>query len=306
MKSSSLLPILILVGCAGLFAWAAMGPTNDNPDQNAKDAPGLTKKTPDGPPATPPITEPIGTAPQGMVWIPGGTFTMGTDFDALSGKENPDKIKPDEYPAHEVTVDGFWIDITEVTNTQFAKFIEATKYVTSAEIVPKREDFIGIIDDISIIPEENLVAGSLIFKKDFDRENFSKDNQGWEYQAWEYKANADWRHPTGPESSIKDRMDHPVVNVTYADCIAYCKWAGKRLPREAEWEYASRGGVADDKYSWGNELIPDGKYMCNYWQGDFPLDRKNLDGFLETSPVKSYPANRYGLYDMSGNIWEWV
>ena len=309
MKTSSLIPIIIFVACAGFLAWVLAGSqsliTSDidsgESGQVALDAP--DKKDPNGPP---PITEPIGTAPEGMVWIPGGTFKMGTDFLVKPGKPNPDRVKLDEYPQHTVTVDGFWMDITEVTNAQFAKFVEETKYVTSAEKTPKREDFIGIVPDISLIPEENLVPGALIFNENFDRKNFRDDYQGWEYQAWQYQKDADWRHPTGPDTSIKDIMDHPVVNVTYEDCLAYCKWAGKRLPREAEWEYAARGGVDGEKYNWGNELVPDGKYMCNYWQGDFPLDRQNKDGFLNSSPVKSFPPNRFGLYDMSGNVWEWV
>ncbi len=309
MKSSSLIPIIVFLGCAGVLIWVLAGSrsfieteiSSDKQEQVAADAPTIKEEK-----EPPPITEPIGTAPEGMVWIPGGTFKMGTDFLVKPGKENPDRIKLDEYPEHEVTVDGFWMDQTEVTNAQFAKFVEETKYVTFAEKTPKREDFIGIVPDVSLIPEENLVPGALIFNEDFDRKNFRNDYQGWEYQAWKYQKGADWRHPTGPGTSIKDIMDHPVVNVTYEDCLAYCKWAGKRLPTEAEWEYASRGGVDGEKYNWGNELVPDGKYMCNYWQGEFPLDRQNKDGFLNTSPVKSFPPNRFGLYDMSGNVWEWV
>lgn len=252
---------------------------------------------------SPPITKEPGPTPDGMVWIPGGTFEMGTD--PISSPKNPDKVKQDEIPKHEVTVDGFWMDVAEVTNAEFAKFVDETGYVTFAEIPPKREDFIGMVPDISLIPEENLVAGSLIFNPDFDRESFRDDVQNWEYQAWKYQPGADWRHPTGPDSSIEGLDDHPVVNVVYRDCVAYCKWAGKRLPTEAEWEYAAHGGK-DVKYPWGDEFLPDGKYMCNYWQGTFPTDRQNLDGFLDTAPVKSFPPNGYGLYDMAGNVWEWV
>lgn len=244
--------------------------------------------------------------PEGMVWIPGGAFTMGSEGEYNPHAANPDKIKPDEYPAHRVIVDGFWMDTTEVTNTEFARFVEETGYVTFAERKPKREDFIGVIPDVSLIPEENLVAGAIIFNENFDRENFRTDVPFWEYQAWMYQKGAYWKQPEGPGSHIDDRMDHPVVHVVYEDCLAYCRWAGKRLPTEAEWEYASRGGHEGWKYHWGNELVPDGKYMCNYWQGDFPLERKNLDGFLNSAPVGSYPPNDYGLYDMAGNVWEWV
>ncbi|TWT59962.1 formylglycine-generating enzyme family protein [Rubinisphaera italica] len=310
-KNSSLLPVIIFGICLIAVGLAAFGPSNlfqgaDNPSASS-DAPAKTAgKTDSVEDTSPPITEEPAETPPGMVWIPGGTFTMGTDFFPEEGKPNPDRIKPDEFPAHEVTIDGFWMDITEVTNAEFDKFVEETNYVTFAEIPPKREDFIGVVPDISIIPEENLVAGSLIFNKDFDRENLRMDYPSWEYQAWKYQKGADWRHPTGPDSSIEGKMDHPVVNVVYKDCLEYCKWAGKRLPTEAEWEYASRGGKEDQKYNWGNEFQPDGKYMTNSWQGTFPMDRQNRDGFLDTSPVKSFPPNGYGLYDMSGNVWEWV
>ncbi|MCG6157608.1 formylglycine-generating enzyme family protein [Rubinisphaera margarita] len=306
MKKS--LPLIIFVGCIGLFILAAVGPASlfrrDASDDSATDAPAAAavEQEDDGPP---PITEAPGPAPKGMVWIPGGSFTMGTEELPPTG-ENPDKIKADEIPAHEVIVDGFWMDETEVTNAEFAKFVDETGYVTFAEIKPKREDFIGVVPDISAIPEENLVAGALIFNKDFDRENFTTEYTNWEYQAWKYQPGADWRHPTGPDSSIDDKMDHPVVNVVYRDCVAYANWAGKRLPTEAEWEYASRGGHEGWKYSWGNEFQPNGQFMCNYWQGTFPTDRQNLDGFLDTAPVKSFPPNDYGLFDMAGNVWEWV
>ncbi|MCA8986815.1 MAG: formylglycine-generating enzyme family protein [Planctomycetaceae bacterium] len=295
----TLLLVLSIVACAVVF----LMPKGNRLESPAPDAPAQANEES---PERPPITEPNGPTPEGMVWIPGGTFQMGTrDFPQL-GEPNIDKIKPDETPVHEVTVDGFWMDTTEVTNAEFARFVDATGYVTFAEITPKREDFIGLVPDIAAIPEENLVAGALIFNEDFDRENFVTGVQNWEYQAWKYQKGADWRHPTGPESSIEGKMDHPVVNVVYKDCLAYCKWAGKRLPTEAEWEYACRGGAEQQRYYWGEELIVDGKYQCNYWQGDFPVDRQNLDGYLDSSPVKSFPPNPFGLYDMSGNVWEWV
>ena len=261
--------------------------------------------TTESPAIDPPLlTEAPGPTPPGMVWIPGGQFLMGSAIPDSDG--NPDKLKQDEFPQHPVIVDGFWMDETAVTNAQFREFVDATGYVTSAEIPPKREDFLGIVPDVSLIPEENLVAGALVFNSDFDRDTFRTDFQGWELQAWKYQPGANWKHPTGPDSSLDGLDSHPVVNVTYADCVAYCQWAGKRLPTEAEWEYACRGGEQGRKYPWGDELLPDGQYLCNFWQGSFPLERKNDDGFLETAPVKAYPPNGYGLYEMSGNVWEWV
>ncbi len=255
-------------------------------------------------PLPPPIKTAPGPAPAGMVWIPGGSFQMGSPLP--DDPTNPDRLKRDEFPVHSVTVDGFYMDETAVTNAEFARFVEATGYVTFAEIKPEREDFLGVVPDISQIPEENLVAGALVFNPDFDREKFRNDFQGWELQAWKYQPGANWKHPQGPGSSIAGRDDHPVVNVVYQDCLAYCRWAGKRLPTEAEWEYACRGGQAEQTYPWGEELTPAGKYLCNYWQGEFPVKHEVLDGFETTAPVKSFPANGYGLYDMAGNVWEWV
>ncbi len=245
-------------------------------------------------------------SPQGMSWIPGGEFQRGTpQFPAPHrSPANPDRIKPDEFPAHMVAVDGFFMDQTEVTNAEFKRFVDATGYITASEKAPKREDFIGVVPDISLIPEENLVAGSICFNENFDRENLVQDVPLWEYQVWEYRKGANWKHPEGPVSSIEGRMDQPVVHVTYADAIAYCKWTGKRLPTEAEWELAARGGHSDWKYPWGNELLPDGHYLCNFWQGEFPFDNTLEDGFKGASPVKSFPPNPYGLYDMAGNVWE--
>ena len=251
------------------------------------------------------ITKSPAKAPTGMVWIPGGRFTMGTKFRPRFGLENPDRIKHDEWPPHPVEVDGFWMDATEVTNAQYKKFVDATGHITLAEKKPKREDFIGVVPDVSLIPEENLVAGSLCYNENFDRKNFRTGFPNWEYQAWEYRKGANWKHPEGPKSSIKNKMNHPVVHLTYDDAIAYCKWAGKRLPTEAEWAYAARGGHKNNKYPWGNELIVKGKYQCNYWQGIFPTKRENKDGFLTTAPVKSFVPNSYGVYDMAGNVWEW-
>ena len=242
----------------------------------------------------PVIVEAPGKAPQGMVWIPGGVFQMGSETG-----------QADEVPVHEVTLDGFWMDQTEVTNQQFLEFTEATGYVTVAERQPRREDFIGQVEDISSIPEENLVAGSICYNPNFNRETLSKDHPLWPYQVWQYVAGANWRHPEGKNSSIERRMNYPVVHVAWEDVQAYCKWANKRLPTEAEWEYAARGGLKGADYPWGSELKPDGQWQTNIWQGEFPKENFTLDGFRFTSPVSAFPPNGYGLYDMSGNVWEW-
>lgn len=261
-------------------------------------------------PTAPPIDDPPlivdepGPTPEGMAWIPGGTFIMGTTEEVTP--ENPDRFKKDEYPAHEVALDGFWMDLTPVTNRQFAEFVDATGYVTFAEKKPTRGDFAASGVDTSLIQDKDLVPGSICFNCAFDHKNLVTGVPNWEYQVWQVVQGADWRHPEGPESSIEDRMDHPVVHVNWDDAVAYCHWAGKRLPTEAEFEYASRGGQEQQKYPWGNELVsPDGTYHCNFWQGTFPTERLNLDGFETTSPVKAFSPNAYGLYDMAGNVWEW-
>lgn len=249
------------------------------------------------------VNEP-GDTPAGMVWIPGGAFKMGDDEGHPRAQDEPEKLH-DESPAHEVQLDGFWMDETEVTNRQFKEFVEATGYVTVAEIKPKREDFIGQLEDVNIIPEENLVAGSICFNPNFDRKNLRKDHPLWTYQVWQHVHGANWKKPHGPESSIDDILDHPVVHVSWNDAVAYCKWANKRLPTEAEWEYAARGKLKDKTYPWGDEITPDGQWQLNIWQGEFPYENKNADGFVHTAPVKKFAANGFGLYDMSGNVWEW-
>ncbi|MGQ0633196.1 MAG: formylglycine-generating enzyme family protein [Planctomycetaceae bacterium] len=232
--------------------------------------------------------------PPGMVWIAGDRFTMG----------NAGGV-PDEGPEHEVELDGFWMDETEVTNAQFLEFVEATGYQTIAEKTPRREDFEGLVDDVSRIPAENLVPGSLCFNPAFDRRAFRRDGPLWPYQVWLYVKGADWKHPDGPDSSIDNRRDHPVVHVAWDDAVAYCRWAGKRLPTEAEWEYAARGGLVGKRYPWGDELTPGGQWRTNIWQGEFPGTNTNADGYATTAPVRRFPPNRFGLYAMSGNVWEW-
>ncbi len=257
----------------------------------------LAESAPDTKSAATPVAKfvtPPGPAPEGMVWIPGGQAAMGDD-------QGP----PDERPAHSVTIDGFWMDRTEVTNAAFKKFADATGYLTIAERTPKREDFKGLVADVNEIPAENLVAGSICFNPNFDRKTLTKDQPLWPLQVWKYVKGANWRHPDGPESSIADRMDHPVVHVAWVDANAYCQWAHKRLPTEAEWEYAARGGLKNAIYPCGNELQQDGKWTMNIWQGVFPDTHNVQDGFRTTAPVASFTPNGYGLFDMAGNVWEW-
>lgn len=223
-----------------------------------------------------------GPAPDGMVWIPGGEFWMGAeDF-------------PDAKPWHRVYVDGFWMDKTEVTNAQFEKFVKATGYVTVAERTPRAEEFPGA-------PPENLVAGAVVFSPP-DHPVPLKSHFAW----WGYVKGANWRHPEGPQSGIKDRGNYPVVHIAYEDALAYAKWVGKRLPTEAEFEFAQRGGLDRKLYAWGDEFKPNGKFMANTFQGHFPDKNTKEDGYERAAPVTSFPPNGYGLYEMSGNVWEWT
>lgn len=233
-----------------------------------------------------------GKSPDGMVWIPSGEFSMGSDAasEALCGLPG---VTRDSQPVHRVFVDGFWMDETEVTNEQFEKFVKATKYVTVAERTPTAAEFPGA-------PPENLVAGSVVFTP--PDHPVSLDNH---YQWWSYIKGANWRHPLGPGSDLKDREKYPVVQIAYEDAVAYAKWAGKRLPTEAEFEFAARGGLEGKLYAWGNELKPGGKWMANIFQGHFPYKDTGEDGFAGLAPIAQFPANGYGLYDMAGNVWEW-
>ncbi|RUL88325.1 formylglycine-generating enzyme family protein [Tautonia sociabilis] len=218
-----------------------------------------------------------------MVWIPGGTYWMGSD----------DPQFPDAQPVHLVTVDGFWMDRTEVTNAQFQEFVDATGYKTVAERPINPADYPGVAP-------ENLSPGSIVFNP--PDHPVSLDNH---LQWWAWKPGANWRHPEGPGSSIADRMDHPVVHICFEDAVAYAEWAGKRLPTEAEWEFAARGGLDRATYSWGNERHPDGQPMVNNWQGPFPTGDTGEDGFVGIAPVAQFPPNGFGLFDMAGNVWEW-
>jgi sulfatase modifying factor 1 len=250
-------------------------------------------------------------APAGMVWVAGGSFTMGTNFEVVpenpnSMVENPDRIKQDEYPPHRVELDGFWMKATPVTNREFAEFVEMTGFRTFAERTPTREDLLRSgLAPTQPIPKEALRPTSICFKKNFDPKTLVIGPQNWEYQVWELIEGADWRHPEGPNSNIDDRPDHPVVHINFDDARAYCEWAGVSLPTEAQFEYAARSGGKPVKYPWGNGITTDDQEMCNYFQGTFPTEHLNKDGFLGTSPVKSFPPNEIGLYDMAGNVWEW-
>src|SRR6266496_3333026 len=211
-----------------------------------------------------------GKAPEEMVWVPGGEFSMGAAGNGGGSCEVP-MASNDAGPVHRVRVDGFWMDATAVTNEQFEQFVKATGYVTIAERPPTKEEF----------PLDN------------------------HYQWWSYVKGANWQHPLGPQSDIKGKEKYPVVQIAYPDAEAYAKWAGKRLPTEAEFEFAARGGLSGKTYVWGDEFRPGGKWMANTWQGKFPVKDAVEDGYAGIAPVKSFPANGYGLYDMAGNVWEW-
>lgn len=235
---------------------------------------------------------PSGEPPTNMVWIPGGEFSMGCADPRGRPFGGPDPMR-DARPIHRVQVDGFWMDRTEVTNDGFRAFVSATGYVTVAERPPKPEDFPGA-------PADNLVPGSLVFTPPPGPVPLSNH-----YAWWNYVAGADWRHPTGPGSSIDSHGDDPVVQIAHEDALAYAAWAGKRLPTEAEWECAARGGLAGAAYPWGADFRPGGRFMANTWQGAFPLNNTADDGYAAVAPVGCFPANAYGLHDMSGNVWEW-
>jgi formylglycine-generating enzyme required for sulfatase activity len=219
-----------------------------------------------------------------MVLVPGGTFVMGS----------ADSRFPDAAPRHSVTLSAFYLDEHEVTNADFAAFVEATRYVTVAERPPDPREFPGV-------PAAQLVAGSAVFAKPSHEVSLTQPGQ-W----WRYVAGADWRHPLGPGSSLTGHANEPVVHVCYDDAQAYARWAGKRLPTEAEWECAARAGQRTaTSYYWGKELTPNGKWMANIFEGDFPAGNTRADGFEGVAPVKSFPPNAWGLYDLEGNVWEW-
>ncbi len=238
---------------------------------------------------------PTGSAPTDMIWIPGGEFSMGAqDPPDMEHDHVGMQATHDSRPIHRVYVDGFWMDKTDVTNAEFARFIAATHYVTEAERTPKPEDFPGA-------PPENLVAGSVVFAP--PDHPVALDNY---LQWWTYVKGANWRHPNGSGSDIKGKDNYPVVQVSYDDAAAYAKWEGKRIPTEAEWEFAARGGLTGKPFVWGDIFKPNNRYMANTFQGHFPDKNSNDDGYNSTSPVIKFPPNGYGLYDMAGNVWQWT
>ena len=234
-----------------------------------------------------------GEPPSGMVWIPGGEFSMGA-AEAPGMNMVGMQATIDSRPIHRVYVDSFWMDTTEVTNDQFAAFVKATGYVTIAERTPRAEDFPGA-------PAENLVAGAVVFSPP-DHPVPLNNHLQW----WSYVKRANWRHPAGPDSGIAGREHYPVVEVAYDDAVAYAAWAGKRLPTEAEFEFAARGGLTGKLYAWGDEFAPNGQSMANTFQGHFPDRDDGEDGYIGLGPVAQFPPNGYGLYDVAGNAWEWV
>ena len=231
--------------------------------------------------------------PADMVWIPGGEFSMGVG-NPRAGDSVGMMAATDSRPIHRVYVDGFFIDKTDVTNAEFGHFVAATHYVTVAERIPKEKDFPGAAP-------ENLVAGGVVFSPP-DHPVFLNNHLQW----WSYVPGANWRHPLGPSSTINGRENYPVVQVAYEDAVAYANWTGKRLPTEAEWEFAARGGQAGKRFVWGDDLNPHGKWMANTFQGVFPVRDTGDDGYAGIAPVAQYPPNGYGLYDMAGNVWQWT
>ena len=220
-----------------------------------------------------------------MIWIPGRRFLMGSD-----------EHYPEERPAHEVAVDGFWMDRHPVTNEAFRRFVDATGYVTRAETVPDPAEYPGVLAHVF-----DAHAGSLVFVR--PARPVGRDDWGnW----WKFVRGANWRHPAGPTSSIARLPRHPVVHMAFEDALTYARWAGKALPTEAEWELAARGGLDGAEFAWGARFAPGGRSMANIWQGEFPWQNLCVDGHEGTSPVGAFPANGYGLFDMIGNVWEWT
>ncbi|MFK7743162.1 MAG: formylglycine-generating enzyme family protein [Planctomycetota bacterium] len=266
----------------GFSAFGACGPSlgQEQTAETSEQAAGEpSRSAPGGAAET--AAETTTAKPAGMVWIAPG--------EAVLGSQNGD---PDA-PLHRVQLDGFWIDETEVTNAQFAAFVHATGYVTDAERKPSAADVPGV-------PEEMRVAGSLVFTPP---PNAVDLNEFWRW--WSFVPGASWRAPKGPGSSVDGLDEHPAVHVSWRDAVRYAQWADKRLPTEAEWEFAARGGRDQERYVWGEESQQAGLHMANIWQGTFPRQNTLLDGYATTAPVRSFAANEFGLFGASGNVWEW-
>jgi formylglycine-generating enzyme len=279
-RASWLALAALLLLAAGVFLWAR----NDRQRSMRNAAAGHVHPS-TGTTAAVHINDPTppGPAPAGMTWVPGGTFWMGCTECGM----------PDALPSHLVTVAGFWMDKTPVTNAEFERFVRETKYVTIAERYPDPKDFPGV-------PTSALVPGSAVFVP--PARVASLDNP---MQWWRYVGGASWQHPEGKASTIAGRENHPVVHVAWDDAVAYLKWANKQLPTEAQFEFAARGGLDRNMFAWGNELHPHDRQVANIWQGSFPVADTGADGYRGTSPVTAFPANGFGLYDMGGNVWQW-
>ena len=232
------------------------------------------------------------SAPAGMKLIPSGSFVMG-------GRS--DQAYEDEFPTHEVKISAFYMDETEVTNAEFSAFVEATGYITTAERDIDWEEMKKEVPPDTMKPPDSLLkAGSLVFTPT-NRPINLRDYSQW----WSWIIGANWQYPEGSHSTVENRMDHPVVHIAWEDAQAYADWAGKRLPTEAEWEWAASGGIENVKFPWGNQPIEEAHDKANFWQGLFPFQNHEQDGYFGSAPVRSFPPNGYGLYDMAGNVWEW-
>ena len=276
----------LFTASAAVVCLACCGGSNESGQVNNGSEPDEERAAP-----KPPIK---GQAPGEMVLVKGGRFLMGST-------EDDDLARPVEKPPHEVTVSPFWIDETEVTNAQFSAFVEATGYITQAE---RDVDWEELQEQLPPgtprPPAEALKAGSMVFTPP-DQAVPLNDIRAW----WSWVVGANWRQPEGPGSDLAGRDDHPVVHVSWNDANAYAEWAGKRLPTEAEWEFAARGGLESKPFTWGDEPVSESAPQANIWQGDFPHSNSEADGYTRTAPVKTFPPNGFGLFDMSGNVWEW-